>query len=1132
MPISAVFPDKFAQYQKQLLVRLLGIFVIVALILVPVSWLRIYEIGFHSIMLLHTAVLALLLIAWGGRHKFSAIAIASLLLILMTALGVGASFKTGSSLYAVGFFVTGLMIGSLLFQSRVLVLIAIAQASYIGFYYSIESATLLDAFVSSTIVFALSLIAIFISRSSQQNLFASNQLLLKQKTELQQQRQQTEKEHHLLEAAFNISMDGLIEIDLEQEVGKLSNRAIEILGINNQRRNLHLREFYDLIGPSDRFQVQQVFAEFCRGNMALNNLQYRIQGEAETASWVQENCQVTEYDQQGVPKKALCVIKDISQQKQAEEAISAKEQVLSRVVEAAGQGIWQARRFGEYWKFEFSSSFYQVIGHAKPADDHFSLLQFIEVVHPADQQGCIEAFYKNMPSNKPYQIDFRVLTADNEVRWVSASGLYLEPDEKGKPLRNIGSLRDITLSKALQAELLQSKEYAESESVRLQTLMDTASNGIHLIDEKANVIEANRYFLDMLGYEQSDIGQLNVADFEVNFDRKGIHQVMQNLKERPKNTLVFDTKHRRKDGSTFDVQVTLKLVELSGKQVFYAMSRDITERKIYEQELLQAKQQAEQAAAAKSQFLANMSHEIRTPLNASISFLQFLHDTDLDTEQRDYADKAQQASQHLLDILVDILDFSKIDAGTVDLVIQPFNLRHLAAQLQSQLQYKAASKKLLFSIEVDKRLPTYLIGDSKRLLQVLLNLTSNAIKYTETGSVEVTFTLLAEQGNAATIACRVVDTGVGIDAAVLPKLFDPFTQVDNSHTRAASGVGLGLSISQQLLELMGAQLQVNSAVAQGSTFSFQMTLPIADGLQLIALEQPPLAKKTVDIEPVSAQSVKTDAMAENLQGIRILVAEDNLLNQEAMRIMLRKLAASVEVVDDGAQAVLMMQNRSADFDLLLMDIQMPILDGIAATKQIRAMPDIRQIPIIALTASSQKEDRQAAAKAGMDGYLLKPFAKEQLFSLMVGLRKDSTVDQVHSSSEGSDGKRSSDLLQLQGFDLQQALYRLDGCRDTLQRMVHLFVSSLQETLPQLEALLTEPVEEQQVQELRKLLHRLLGSAAVVGATEMSEQLKQRQQQLKNTTDYSLIDWANFQLKLTFAIEKALAQLVNLRLTDE
>ncbi|MBO1927628.1 PAS domain S-box protein [Thiomicrorhabdus sp. 6S2-11] len=1123
MPISTVLPDRFAQSQKQVLTRLLGILVAAALLLVPLSWLRIEETGFHSTMVLHSVMLAVLLAAWVGNKYLSPTLIASLLLILLTALGVVASFESASTLYAVGFFVTALMISGLYFNSLMLLLIGVAQAAYIGYFYSIQAGTVVDALVSAVIVFTLALITIFISRTSQQNLFASNQMLIEQKEKLAQQSQQLEKEHHILEAAFNISMDGLIEVDFEQERAQLSEHTFAILGISGQRRNLHFSEFVELIDQRDRFQVQQAFSEFSKGGTSLENLQYRVLRSGEKPSWVQENCQVTEFDHLGNPKKALCVIKDISQQKKAEEVISAKEQVLSRVVEAAGQGIWQAKRFGDYWDFEFSPSFYQIIGHVKPIDGHFSLLQFIELIHPADQNSCMQAFYLHMASNKPYQIEFRVLTEQGQTRWVSASGLFLEPDAKGNPRRNIGSLRDITLAKELQAELVRSKEYAESERVRLHTLMDTVSNGIHLVDESATVIEANHYFLDMLGYEQNDVGHLNVADFEMNFDAKGIQKVLHNLRERPNNTLVFDSKNRRKDGSILDVQVTLKLVDISGKQVFFAMSRDITERKIYEQELLQAKQEAEQAAAAKSQFLANMSHEIRTPLNATMNFLQFVEDSALNAEQRNYVYKAQQASHHLLDLLVDILDFSKIDAGTVELLKKPFDVLHLASQLKSQLQHKAEKKGLSFQVHLDSSLPHYLVGDSKRLLQVLLNITSNAIKYTKKGSVEVQLNLLSKKDREVSLECCVKDTGVGIDESILPTLFDPFTQVDNSHTRAESGVGLGLSISKQLLMMMDSQLQVNSAVGQGSTFSFQVTLPKADSLEQIGDSSKQLEHKAALILPSDDENLP--APAKDLNGFNILVAEDNLLNQESMQIMLSKMGATVDLVEDGVEAVQVMQERGTQFDLVLMDIQMPVLDGIAATKQIRNLFELPHIPIIALTASSQQSDRKAAEQAGMDAYLLKPFDRAALLQLVSSL---SITPSIKVDSEHAEEPKTlpKGHFSLPGFDIEQALYRLDGSQETLQRMFDLFVNSIQDTVPKLHELFDDLEDERNRQELRKILHRVIGSSSVVGATELIEKLKNIQQQLKETDDVSEIPWSEVREQLFSSLEKAQKQLQN------
>ncbi|BBP47043.1 hypothetical protein THMIRHAS_24160 [Thiosulfatimonas sediminis] len=1115
MSFSNVQLDKFARYQKQLLTRLLGIIVLAALVLVPASWLRIFEIGFHPVMWLHAFMLLVLLLAWWGRQRLSSNLITSLLLVLFTALGIGASIKTGIVFYAVGFFVIGLIIAGLYFKGRVLVLIAALQASYIGYGFYLESSTIIDAFVSSTTVFILSLIVIFISRSSQQDLLTSNRLLSRQKRLSERRREQLAQEHKRLDTAFTFSMDGLIEIDITQEFVRLSPRASEILGLEKNTQSLYLREFEQCIDRRDRLNLQHAFTDFMAGSQTEHKLQYRIARNDQQVVWVQQNCQVIKLNEQGLPCKGLCLLKDISLQKSAQEAIDAKRLVLARVVEAAGQGIWQAQRNDDYWEFDFSPVFYQIIGHSQPDNGHLTLLNFIELVHPADQPMCLQAFNKNIPASGSYHLEFRVLTEEAQVRWVSAYGLYLEPDRHGLPKRNIGSLRDITEAKTLQADLMAAKESADAERIRLKTLMETANNGIHLIDEQANVIEANRYFLDMLGYQQSDIGWLNVADFEVNFERAQIHSVLKNLQASPDSTLVFDSKHRRKDGSVFDVQITLKLVELSGQQVFYAMSRDISDRKVYEQELLRAKRQAEEAAAAKSQFLANMSHEIRTPLNAVMNFLQFLRESPLNHEQSNYLAKAQQASQHLLDILLDILDFSKMDADAVTLHKQPFYLPELVSQLQLQLQHRAELKGLKLSFEIDPALPEHLVGDAKRLLQVLLNLTANAIKYTEQGSVVVSFELLSNLDGQVHFECRVRDTGVGIDAAILPDLFRPFTQVDSSHTRAASGVGLGLSICQQLLSLMGAQLQADSSLGKGSVFRFQITLPVSH------------SKQSVEPRSFSGGYLPTQtelAASSVLQGVRILLAEDNSLNQEAMQIMLSRYGAVLEIVTDGAKAVQVMRERSDEFDLLLMDIQMPVLDGISAARAIRALPNIQQKPMIALSASAQQEDRAAAQEAGMNGYLLKPFAREDFLQL---------VEQLQISPLGKHGNYIDNTAQLAvapsmtGFELSAALERLDGSNELLLRMCRFFVDSLQETVPQLKTLMKSPVSTDDLVVLRKVLHRLLGSAAVVGAVTLSEKLTACQDVLKATDNVQEIDWLELENALISAISQAISALQSL-----
>lgn len=376
---------------------------------------------------------------------------------------------------------------------------------------------------------------------------------------------------------------------------------------------------------------------------------------------------------------------------------------------------------------------------------------------------------------------------------------------------------------------------------------------------------------------------------------------------------------------------------------------------------------AELANAAKSTFLATMSHEIRTPMNGIMGMAQLALMTPLDQKQRQYIETVQSSSELLLSIINDILDFSKIEAGKLTLESVPFDLSNTIRSVVDLVRVKAAEKQLSLLCDVDDRLPASVLGDALRLHQVLLNLAANAVKFTEQGQVRLSVRLLSRNGDQIQVRFEVSDTGVGIDAASQSKLFEPFSQVDGSTTRRYGGTGLGLAISQQLVNRMGGQIAVHSQAGQGSVFFFELTFPVStsvdDDLHTAS-----------DVPPLSAD------MTGVLLGARILVVEDNPVNQELASALLMRVGAVVTVAPNGRAAIDCLGVQS--FDLVLMDCQMPVMDGYEAAREIRAAPKWRDLPVIAMTADAMLADRERATEAGMNDHIAKPFRVDEFYQTL------------------------------------------------------------------------------------------------------------------------------------------------------
>ncbi|MDO6705338.1 ATP-binding protein [Photobacterium sp. 1_MG-2023] len=383
-------------------------------------------------------------------------------------------------------------------------------------------------------------------------------------------------------------------------------------------------------------------------------------------------------------------------------------------------------------------------------------------------------------------------------------------------------------------------------------------------------------------------------------------------------------------------------------------AKDITSKKQRLVELQQARQQAESANAAKSQFLAMMSHEIRTPLNAVLGLMDTLADSGLNFEQLKWINQMEQSAQLLLTIINDILDLSRIESGKFDLYLEPMSVVDCVNLVVEQLEDQAIKKNISLSVSIDDFVPKQMLGDKNRVTQVMFNLIGNAIKFTDQGSVRVT---VSKEGEDLTV--KVIDTGIGISAEAQKNLFNPFVQADGSITRKYGGTGLGLAISRHLLEKMEGRISLQSTLGQGSCFTIHLPIKETEVREEKSVYQPSKALR---------------------RPLKILLAEDSQTNQMVAKLMLEKRGHHVEVADNGQIALDMVSASPECFDLILMDISMPVMDGMEATRKIRE--NHVKLPIIALTANAMHSDQVEYSKVGMDGFLAKPIRVPELDKML------------------------------------------------------------------------------------------------------------------------------------------------------
>ena len=653
----------------------------------------------------------------------------------------------------------------------------------------------------------------------------------------------------------------------------------------------------------------------------------------------------------------VAVVLDVTEHRQAVEALRISEERLRLAADAAQMGIWQwdLHEDRQQWDERCKALF------GLPAEVSGSFRTWLESLHPEDRPRLEAAVPRFLSGEEDQEKEYRIVRPDGTVRWMYARGAT-HFDSAGKPLRMIGIVMDVTDRREAEEALRIGEE-------RHRLAAEGAGFGTWEWFIERDEFSYDEQCLALFG--DPELREISLEAFfsmlhpdDRDRMRAGLPEVLS------KPDIHLEYRVVLPDGSVHWHMARGRVWFKGGKAVRTAgIIMDVTARKMVEEMLQQAKGAAEAASRAKSEFLANISHEIRTPMTVTMGALELLQGTTLDEDQRLYLDMAQTASDALLRLIDEILDFSRIESGRMLFEKEPFDLRGSLEGAVGGFAREATRKGLRLDLEIAPEVPPIVVGDAGRLRQVLSNLLSNAVKFTEKGEITVSAGIRKDAAGGDTLLFAVRDTGIGIPGEKRHLLFQTFSQVDSSHTRRYGGTGLGLALSRNLVRRMGGEIWMESESEKGSTFYFTLPLLPAEEEPRGAVVEKKERRETMDREIRSCSR-------------RILLAEDDTMVRELVEMILRHREWEVVTAATGKATVSAWE--TGDPDLILMDVQMPEMDGLEATRIIREREKGTgdHIPIVAMTAHARDEDRDQCLEAGMDDYLAKPIQMADLYQMV------------------------------------------------------------------------------------------------------------------------------------------------------
>ncbi len=739
-------------------------------------------------------------------------------------------------------------------------------------------------------------------------------------------------------------------LDIKEERLWWSDKFYELIGYMPGEVKPSLQLFTNLIYPDDLDQVKDMAKLHFEQDKPFM-VEYRIKHKTEGYKWVVSTGKAYR-DSKGNPVRMVGSIVDIHSRKTTEQKLKENEERFRVLIESASDIFYTTDQRGHFtYVNDFGCS---LVGYTS---EQLLGMHYLDVINPEYRDMAKYFYQRQVTSNKPvtyYEIE--IVSSSGKKLWVGQNVQLLYRSGKYAGMQAIA--RDITPIKELQHSLVASED-------KFKKLLKYSYDVTTVLSADGLVKYQSESFARVFGAEENIVGK---SIFEY-IHPDDVAMVAEEIKKGVERGGVSDfIEHRflKADGSWLNVEsIGNNLLNEPAIEGIVVNTRDITERKQAQLDLLKAKDEAEAAARAKTEFLSNMSHEIRTPMNAIIGITDLMLDKEMDKEAKQFLKSVKHSADNLLVIINDILDFAKIDSGKLSFERIPFNLHVLLGEVKNTFNHKAVEKGISLTLTFNNTLPETLRGDPYRLNQILLNLISNAIKFTDQGSVDIKVEVIRSDSHLCRLLITISDTGIGIPVHKQQAIFESFTQAYTDVTRKFGGTGLGLAITKNLVQLQGGSIMLKSELNKGSSFFVE------------------LPYEHVDIAELNTEKV-LEQKEKDLTGFHILVAEDNQMNQFVIKQILSKWNASFIIVENGIEAIRELEEQY--YDLVMMDLQMPEMSGYGATSAIRAKNSgvlNPSVPIIAITADAFIDTKLKVFESGMNDFITKPIDKDELYAKII-----------------------------------------------------------------------------------------------------------------------------------------------------